>query len=117
MQYYLALVAIYKSDADVKSQSVDGLLPPLQRKQLLNLLETIRNRLSFSGDVQVNSPETNGTNKISPILRVLRSGFGSPFEFDPFATPPGAKANEAASKNLFQLFDEVFSLLSSSSAS
>lgn len=116
VQYYLALVAIYKSDADAKSQSADGILPQSQRKQLLNLLETIRNRLSFSGDVQVNSPETNGTNKISPILRVLRSGFNSPFEFDPFATPRGVNPNEVASKNLFQLFDEVFSLLSSSPA-
>jgi hypothetical protein len=112
VQYYLSLVALYKSEVDVKSQ--DALTNGVQsnKQQLLNLLEAVRNRLSFSGDLQVNTAEVSsgGSGKLSPILRVLRSGFDRPFEFDPYAKPP-TTAGHLEGKNLFELFDEAFTLL------
>lgn len=115
VQYYLALVALYKSETNAAwpAKAGQSVASP-QNAQVTKLLETIRNRLSFSGDLQVNtSGETSSNaNKPSPILRVLRSGFSSPFEFDPFARPANAASGDNAGKNLFELFDEVFTLLS-----
>jgi hypothetical protein len=114
VQYYLSIVALYKSEIDAQ----DSPAKSSQNKQLLDLLEAIRNRLSFSGDLQVNTAEatSGGIQKLSPILRVLRSGFDRPFEFDPYAKQPSSDTGDTAGKNLYELFDKLFDLLTSDSA-
>jgi hypothetical protein len=69
VQYYLALVALYKSEIDVKPQESVANAAQSNKQQLINLLEAIRNRLSFSSDLQVNTAEisSGGSSKLSPI--------------------------------------------------
>ena len=120
VQYYLALVALHKSEIDAGASNAaasNATALKSQSQQLDRLLEAIRNRLSFNGDLQINTAEatSGGISKLSPILRVLRSGFDRPFQFDPYAKQPPA-TGETAGKNLFDLFDATFAILTGSAA-
>jgi len=101
VQSYLALVAIQRSQAQASdSPAVD-------------LLEAIRNRLSFPRV----SAESRPAATLSPNLRVMNPGFNSPLDFDPDAKQAGAPADDLAGKSLIELFDEVFRILAAARSS
>jgi len=101
VQYYLALVAIERSQA----QGSDS--------PAVELLEAIRNRLSFPRA----SAASGSAATASPSLRVMNPGYSSPLDFDPNAKLTGATPDEPGGKSLIELFDEVFRLLSATESS
>ncbi len=104
VQYYLALVAVHRSEVDAAKPRADRVSG---RKELATgVLEEIRNRLSFPTD-----SATSASQMPSPNLRVLRSGINSPEQFDPYAKPMGTSPGDFGGKNLFELFDRAFGLL------
>jgi hypothetical protein len=104
VQYYLAVVALER--AGIEPQTAAPSNPKQQDLALVKSLETIRNRLSFPADTLTDPGRTGAP---SPQLRVLRSGFNSPRDFDPYAKQP--TPDDPGGKTLFELFDEAFRLL------
>jgi hypothetical protein len=107
VQDYLALVAIHRSAIDAEKSA--NAAAAARNKQMTEVLETIRNRLSFPAE-----PMASGAPAPAPNLRVLRSGINSPEQFDPYFKPSATALGELTGKNLFELFDEAFRLLSAS---
>ena len=131
VQYYLALVAIDRSRIDAVELGTRTSTVQRRFTDVTAILEAIRNRLSFP----VDSPETTSAasplsggpavggagSQISPVvkvtapspnLRVLRSGFNSPLNFDPHAKAANVGPNDLAGKSLFDLFEDAFQILS-----
>ena len=126
VQYYLSLVALERSQEQSRQPAKnDGVTDPSQ-KRIADLLQVIRNRLSFPTDDRgmtaagessaAKTPTSTGSTTAAPssILRVLRSGFNSPLQFDPDAKQADAVPDDPAGKSLVELFDEAFQLLSTS---
>ncbi len=105
VQNYLALVAVYRSE--IEATKLAGSAATAPDKQSESVLEAIRNRLSFPSDLAAPTAPAPSSN-----LRVLRSGLNSPEQFDPYFKPSTTLPGELAGKNLFELFDEAFRLLS-----
>jgi hypothetical protein len=101
VQYYLALVAIDRSQAKGSSA------------RAAELLEAIRNRLSFPRT----SAASESATVSSPSLRVVNPGYSSPLDFDPNAKQADASPDAPAGKSLFELFDEVFRILTAAESS
>jgi hypothetical protein len=100
VQCYLALVAIERSQAQASHTPA------------VELLEAIRNRLSFPRV----SADSRPAATLSSSLRVMSPGFNSPLDFDPNAKQADAPADDPASKTLIELFDEVFRILTAESS-
>jgi Cytochrome c554 and c-prime len=101
-QYYLALVAIDRSQAAAKNGMAPGAGGPADR-----VLKDIRSRLNFDESAkQPANPLEQSANesKTPPILRVLRPGVNSPQDFNPQAA------------GLPELFRKAFQQLSTTSA-
>jgi hypothetical protein len=101
VQYYLALVAIDRSQGKGSSA------------RAAELLEAIRNRLSF--------PRTSAASESaatsSPSLRVMNPGYSSPLDFDPNAKQGDGPPDAPAGKSLFELFDNAFRILTAAQSS
>jgi hypothetical protein len=101
VQYYLALVAIERSQ------------PQGSDSPAVELLEAIRNRLSFPRA----STASESAATASTSLRVMNPGYSSPLDFDPDVKPAGATPDEPTGKSLSELFDEVIRFLSAAQSS
>src|SRR5262249_24098521 len=105
VQYYLRLVALYKSQLDADGTNSLASVSSAHDKQVAQLLTAIRDRLSFPVDSKENFNDSPASSeKPSPILRVLRSGFNSPFDFDPAGIPKNLHSMGFPGKNLYDLF-------------
>ena len=117
VQYYLALVAIERSQnpASTVDKGDSGL--DEHSKPIDEVLLEIRNRLSFPADDEIASGKPADGSTKSPgatsksILRILRRGFNSPMKFDPDAKQDNAAPGDLAGKSLVELFDEAFKLM------
>jgi hypothetical protein len=101
VQYYLALVAVDRSQAKASDRRAD------------ELLEAIRDRLSFPRA----SAASESATASSPGLRVTNPGWNSPLDFNPNAKQVDAPPDDPAGKSLIELFDEAFRILTATESS
>ncbi len=109
VQAYLAVVAMHRSEVNSTAQNA---MNAERHRQIDELLQAIRNRLSFPSEASA-----PGAQLPSAKLRVLQSGINSPEQFDPDLRPAANSGVPGADKNLFELFDEAFRLLSAEATS